>query len=213
MEKILEKLTEAENNYKSILMLKEHCSLNLESQKYQMENIKKELAILDEAVIELNTIINDKNKKYLEKVQTTINKALAFIFDDSMYEFVIEMKDKEIEFMLFDRIKGLTKKLNKVGGGVRVVISVFLQMFFIETRTFRKVLFCDESLYDVSEEYREKFFTFLNKYCLKNDFRIVIISHDTSIEKYIQNVLYIEPVMNTINEGVVNDGNTNGETK
>ncbi len=209
MEKILEKLTEAENNYKSILMLKEHCELNLKSQKNQMEAIKQELLILDEAVIELNKIINDKNKKYLEKVQTTINKALSFIFDDSMYEFTIEMKDKEIEFYLFDRLKGITKKLNKVGGGIRVVISVFLQMFFIETRSFRKILFCDESLYDVSEEYREKFFTFLKKYCIQNDFRIVVISHDPTIEKYIQNVLYVEPVMNTLKEGADDNANTN----
>lgn len=209
MEKILDKLTEAENNYKSILMLKEHCELNLKSQKNQMETIKQELLILDEAVIELNKIINDKNKKYLEKVQTTINKALSFIFDDSMYEFTIEMKDKEIEFYLFDRLKGITKKLNKVGGGIRVVISVFLQMFFIETRSFRKILFCDESLYDVSEEYREKFFTFLKKYCIQNDFRIVVISHDPTIEKYIQNVLYVEPIMKTTEEGVNDNANTN----
>lgn len=209
MEKILDKLTEAENNYKSILMLKEHCELNLKSQKNQMETIKQELLILDEAVIELNKIINDKNKKYLDKVQTTINKALSFIFDDSMYEFTIEMKDKEIEFYLFDRLKGITKKLNKVGGGIRVVISVFLQMFFIETRSFRKILFCDESLYDVSEEYREKFFTFLKKYCIQNDFRIVVISHDPTIEKYIQNVLYVEPIMKTTEEGVNDNANTN----
>ena len=200
MQNVLEHLTEKEKEYTELLNLKKHSELNLEEKKGAMEKLKEDLLILDEAVIELNEKINEKNKKYLEKVQTTINKALAFIFDDSIYEFSIEMKDKEIEFYLFDRIKGITKKLNKVGGGIRVLISVFLQMFFIETRSFRKVLFCDESLYDVSGEYREKFFTFLKKYCIQNEFRIVIISHDPTIEKYIQHILYIEPVMNNSNE-------------
>lgn len=118
---------------------------------------------------------------------------MTYVFDDEMYEFEISIDEKKIEFYLYDRTKDLKKTLNKVGGGIRVVIAVFLQMFFIETRGHHPALFCDESLYDVSEQYREKFFGFISKYCKQNNFKIVVISHDTSIEKYIENIIVLSP--------------------
>ena len=78
MQNVLEHLTEKEKEYTELLNLKKHSELNLEEKKGAMEKLKADLLILDEAVIELNEKINEKNKKYLEKVQTTKNKMYSF---------------------------------------------------------------------------------------------------------------------------------------
>lgn len=165
---------------------------SIEEIRKDLDNNINELNLLDSSFKQYNLIIKEKNDKYINKIKSLINKALLYIFDDEIYEIDIEIDDRKIEIYFIDKIKNIRKGLGRIGGGIRVVIATFLQLFFIQTRGFNKILFCDESLYDVSQEYREKFFEFLKKFCDKNDFKIVIMSHDTTMRKYIEHIVEIK---------------------
>lgn len=163
----------------------------IEEIKKELDNNIDELNILEGSFKQYNLIIKDKNDKYLNKIKLIINKALLYIFDDEIYEIDIETNDRKIEIFFIDKIKSIKKGLGRIGGGIRVVIATFLQIFFIQTRDYKKILFCDESLYDVSQEYREKFFEFLKKFCKENDFKIVVMSHDSTMRRFIEHIVEI----------------------
>ena len=184
--------------------------INKELKTLEMLKIKKEL--LEEDRLKLSTEVNELkedientkeasefiqsnlnafNEKYLEKIRVLINKALKYIFYDQNYEIVIELGNKKIDFLLKDNIKELTKPLSKVGGGIRIVVSVFLQVFFIMERNMERLILQDESLYAVSEIYRERFYNFMKMNSKENNFYIIVISHDERTERYMDDIISI----------------------
>ena len=89
MQNVLERLTEKEKEYTELLNLKKHSELNLEEKKGAMEKLKADLLILDEAVIELNEKINEKNEINIKNIKdnvlpTDIND-YNIILDNNIY--------------------------------------------------------------------------------------------------------------------------------
>lgn len=189
---VLEKINK---ELKTLEMLKIKKEL-LESDRLKLSTevnlLKEEIEDTKEASEFIQSNLNAFNEKYLERIRLLINKALKYIFYDQNYEIVIELENKKINFLLKDHIKdGLTKPLSKVGGGIRIVVSVFLQVFFIMERNMERLILQDESLYAVSEIYRERFYSFMKMNSKENNFYIIAISHDDRTERYMDDIISI----------------------
>ena len=190
-ETILKKIDKEIDKLKTLKIKKElevDTRVNLSK---EIAELKDDIEVTKEAWDFIQTQLNLFNKKYIDRIEGLINKALAFIFYDESYEAKLEIKDKKLEIMLRDNGKDLTKPLSKVGGGIRIVISVFLQIFFITERNLERLMLLDESLYAVSEAYRERFYNFLKLNSVENNFYLLVISHDERTEKYMDNVITI----------------------
>lgn len=128
--------------------------------------------------------IEEFNKQYLKSLEDLVNSVLKYSFHDQNYEFKIVPEDKKLEFKIIDHLKGIEKTLDKLGGGISIIISVFLQIYFITERNHERLIIADECLYAISEEYRERFYHFIRKYTQENNFYVFVISHDKTTSKY-----------------------------
>lgn len=190
-ERVLEKIDKEIDKLKTLNIKKEleiEARVNLSK---EVAELKDDMEVTKEASEFIQLQLNLFNKKYIDRIEGLINKALSFIFFDASYEAKLEIKDKKLEVLLKDNDKNLIKPLSKVGGGIRIVISVFLQVFFIIERKLERIMLLDESLYAVSEAYRERFYSFLKLNSKENNFYLLVISHDERTEKYMDNVITI----------------------
>ena len=151
-----------------------------------MINVKLQdvFVVKTDNVEKVKKAIEEYNSQYLDQLEILVNNVLKYSFHDQHYEFKIVPEDKKIEFMIIDHLKGIEKTLDKFGGGISIVISIFLQIYFITERNKKRIILADECLYAISEKYREKFYAFIKKYSQENDFYIFVISHDQSTSKY-----------------------------
>lgn len=180
-----------EEEIKILNVKKEMIDSEIKSKLSIIEKLTRQEEDTKRAADVIQECLNVFNEQYLNRIKKLLNAALKFVFFDQDYEFVFELKNKEIEFTIMDHQKNLQKPLSKLGGGIRVVISTFLQIFFITERKNQKILLLDESLYAISEKYREKFYTFLKTHSKENSFHILIISHDETANKYMEHIVEI----------------------
>ena len=185
---------EKENELKILTMKKELTLAGIKEKTKTIEELIKKEENTKRASDVIQECLNIFNEQYLNKIKKLLDAALKFVFFDQDYEFVFDLKDKDkkVDFAIMDHQKNLKKPLTKLGGGLRVVISTFLQIFFITERSNKRILLLDESLYAISEKYRENFYTFLKTHSRENEFYILIISHDATANKHMQHVIKIE---------------------
>lgn len=191
-ENIINEVVDVELNKLKTLKIKKELEIETRvNLSEEVTKLKEDIETTKESSDFIQLQLNLFNKKYIDRIEKLINKALAYVFYDENYKAKLEIKDKKLELLLEDKTKELTKPLSKIGGGIRIVISVFLQIFFIIERNLEKLLLLDESLYAVSEAYRERFYNFLKIHSKENNFHLLIISHDERTEKYMDNVITI----------------------
>ena len=71
-----------------------------------------------------------------------------------------------------------------IGGGVETVVGFCLQVYHIMLFNQAKILFCDESFAEISDEYLPAFMEFLRQLSEKHKFIFVLISHDIRLLPY-----------------------------
>lgn len=153
----------------------------------EVKRLDKEVVTLQESVELLDKVeqtLQAVSSRILGKSTDVIDKlvtaGLKAVFYDQKLEFktvVDKYRGKtSIKFELYDN--GQTAPLmSAFGGGVVVVVGVLLRIVTIIVLGQRRLLFLDESLAHLSEEYHENASALLKKLCEKEGFTILMVSH------------------------------------
>lgn len=118
------------------------------------------------------------------KIEETINLALNYIFFDKNYGSKIEVSDfrsKTIDIYLIDHSHNPPRKSNVkdgTGNGVRTVVSFVLLVYYLIRCGRKRFIIADEAYSAMSEEYVDKFFSFVSSLCKEKGLSIVLITHD-----------------------------------
>lgn len=130
-------------------------------------------------------------------LEKEINKALAYIFYDKSYVLKLIMDGKTLGIFIEDKVTGsvINVKQGK-GAGVRTIISFVLLVFYILYKNSYPVLFLDESYSEISDQYLERFFSYIKSVCDSKGLVVIWITHDMRFKNY-GDIIY------RVNDGVV----------
>lgn len=154
----------------------------------EVQRLEKELEVLTEDVELLDKVektLQAVSSKVLGASTKTIDRLVSTGLKSIFYDQNLEFKtciDKyrgktSIKFELFE--DGHTHSLmDSFGGGVLTVIGVLLRVTTIIVLGKRKILFLDESLNHLSEQYVPAASELLKKICAQLDFIVVMVTHE-----------------------------------
>ena len=74
--------------------------------------------------------------------------------------------------------------INSCGGGIRTIIGLMMQVFFILLYKAEPIIFIDEGLSQVSSTYLPTMFGLLKELADKNSLKILLITHDVRFTDY-----------------------------
>lgn len=126
------------------------------------------------------------------ELEKLLNTALEYVFFDKVYKIKIDLTErygKSLEFKVVDNSFSPPLELsteNGVGCGVRTLISFVLQVFYLVNRNAAPVLFLDEHLSAISQDYVDRFMSFLNGLAKEKGLTVVLITHDRRFMDFAQ---------------------------
>lgn len=153
-----------------------------------LEAEEKSVTIQESSINILKEIIDRASQEHIERIVDLLTYALQTIFFDRDYSVEVVMGDKRnsktAEFFLVEKTENevITSPFEDgIGGGILAVVGFVLQVYYLGYMSQSPIMFCDEALSQVSEQYKTPLFSFIKELADKKDFIFVLITHDQSI--------------------------------
>lgn len=155
--------------------------------------IEEELNVSKESKIYYQKSIDLVYENSIGELEKLLNLGMKYIFHDANYRVKLDLSDKRnksLNVLLVDQNDNELDILDGIGLGMRSVISFIIQIYYLINMGSYPVLFMDEKLTGLSNEYINHFFYFIKSICEQHNFIIVLITHDTRFETY-ANKIYV----------------------
>lgn len=158
-------------------------------QKEELQKKHEDLVALvgqDTQASEVVKVLFDKiSRTGFKFLEDLVNQALSSVFVDEDYEFKIQVDSRGTErTVAFKLRKGEQEfvPVNEVGGGIRVLISFILRVYYIIKTKSRHIIFMDEAFSNLSAEYVEPLVSFVRVLSKKFGFKFLFITHSPFIQ-------------------------------
>ena len=170
---------------------------------YQLSDLQKTMEM---SYACLERLINTESERFIKRVEGLVSFGLETIFFDEEYSCEIRLDSSNnatIHLVTKDdegnRICPNIK--DGVGGGIRTVVGIMLQVFFIFHTRSEPILFVDEGFSQLSDIYLPRLFAFLRELADKEDMKVVLITHDERIVPYADRVYKVDRGMSFLLAG------------
>lgn len=185
--------------------------LTLETYKHALEKYQLEIVTLnDQKIIQykaleaVKSIIDKVSREHLNHIQDLVSYGLKTIFFDRNYSLELEVRDlrgsKALEFKLVEELPDgtfITSPFEDgIGGGIKSVVGLILQIYHIQYYNLYPALFMDEALSNISSQYIPTTMEFLKQMSDKKGFKFILVTHDQRLIDYADTIY-------TVNEGEV----------
>jgi len=201
-ELILSKASQLEDLFVSCQAKLQSTRETINGTDISLGNVKKQhadkivqLEYTEKAIEVTKLLIGELSEKSIRKLQELLTYGMQTIFDDKNYSIEIEIADrgdlKTAEFFLVESVGNNIHKCklrDSVGGGVQVVVSFILRIYFMLSLGLRRFLILDESLSQLSEAYVEGLFKFIRQCNADLGFNILWITHDVRYISYADSI-------------------------
>ncbi len=184
--------------------------------------LEKDLSDWDGAKILLELLKNYKLEKRKDFILKVINQALTDVFQESYRIDILpkDMKGKSVastqkyDIIFFHNDIQIAKNeelLSSNGGGVLSIASLFFKLLIGYLYSKNKFYIFDESLSQVSPQYRERLSLFLREFCKKYGFTLVIVSQTEELERHADIVYEVDSSVDKNRVPVLDIVNIRGE--
>ena len=152
----------------------------------ELESLTHQIDILTKAQKVVQEMIASYSLEQIKRLEVVVTRCLRTVFFDKELSFEVEIVDKRnvknvffyITEVVGDMIYRFPLDTSSVAGGVLVVTSFIIQIYFITFFKLPQIVFLDEAFSQVSDQY----IPFLNQllYGLKDAYGliVVLITHD-----------------------------------
>ena len=177
-----------------------------EQTKLERTNVANELEQLivkenqyEKAVDLMKKIIEGMSQSQINHLETLINSSLETIFFDRNY--YVELKVTELrntnnlQILLNEVLEDgqiVKTKLEDNGYGVKSIIGLVLQIYFILYYHQYPILFMDEAMTNLSKQYLPYFKSLINDLAEKYGFIFVLVTHDRDIMELSDRTYFVE---------------------
>lgn len=168
------------SQYDDRLTRVEKLTKELTQLKSNVDNIAK----AEQVLLFLSSTILGKSTKTIDKLLTN---GFRLVFDDQNLTFATSI-DKyrgktSVKFELLEDGRSVPI-MDSYGGGVIVIAGLLLRVATIMLLNLRKVIFLDESLSHLSEQYHSNASRLIRQLCEKLDFTIVMVTHQPAFAEH-----------------------------
>lgn len=135
----------------------------------------------------LNKTIKIQSDKFIGQIRDILDYGIRNIFDDKEYSIDIKINDgKAAIHLLYQDENGFTVNpdIQNCGGGIRTVIGVLLQIFFIFQHKVEPILIVDEGFSQLSDRYLPNLFSVIKQICKTNGLKLLLVTHDPRLQQY-----------------------------
>ncbi len=186
-----------------------------------LQTLEKDLVDWDGAKTLLELLKNYKLEKRKDFILKVINQALIDVFQESYRIDILpkDMKGKsaasltQYDVIFYHNDIEIAKNeelLLSNGGGVLAVTSLFFKILIGYLYSKNKFYIFDESLSQVSPQYRERLSLFLKEFCEKYDFTLVIVSQTEELERHADLIYEVSSSIDDSQVPILNIDNING---
>lgn len=142
----------------------------------------------------LESLIKTESSRFIKKIRDILDYGVKTIFFDEEYSIDIRTEDTNttIHLVYTDKLGNIiSPDIKHCGGGVRTVVGVLLNLFFIFHYKTEPIIFVDEGFSQVSSIYIPYLMGLLQELSDKNGLKILLITHDMRIMSYADKVYEI----------------------
>ena len=169
---------------------------NLVANNTELERINKRHGDMVWSYQYLDTLVKTESNRFISRLEELLNYGVSVIFNDRDYrlKIVIEEDKRASIHLLFTDEDGneISPDIRDCGGGIRTVIAVIMQIFFLFHYQVEKVLIIDEGLSQISSEYLPNLFSLLDEIARNNGLKILLITHDSRMMEYATNTYVVD---------------------
>ncbi len=188
----------------------------------QLNQLEKDLSDWDGAKTLLELLKNYKLEKRKDFILKVINQALTDVFQES-YRIDILPKDmkgksaastQKYDIVFYHNDIEIAKNeelLSSNGGGVLSIASLFFKLLIGYLYSKNKFYIFDESLSQVSPQYRERLSLFLKEFCKNYGFTLVIVSQTEELERHADIVYEVDASVDSNKVPILNIVGVQGE--
>lgn len=168
----------------------------IEKNNKEISKNEQQLAKLNEYNINLqiaqnylDLLIKQESNIFIKNINEILNYGIKTIFDDCDYSIEIQIDNdanKAVIYLVYSDENGnkISSDIQQCGGGIKTVIGVLLQIFFIVHYELEPILFVDEGFSQVSSQYLPNLFSVIQEVTKKNGLKLLLVTHDTRILEY-----------------------------
>lgn len=192
-EKLINDFSGKRGEYKAILTNLHNSELSYEKLKNQHKVDLKRYELNRNAVEVVKKLIEMLSAKGIGKLESLLTYGLNTIFADREYTISIDVKErgdiKTAEIWIVETLEnGMQRKCklkDSIGGGVQVIVSLIMRVYFILVLGLRRIVFMDETFTEVADEYLPGLFEFIRNTIDELDFNFLLITHDNRFSEYV----------------------------
>ena len=145
----------------------------------------------------LDALVKSESNRFIKQLEELLNFGVKTIFDDRDYsvEIVTEENNRasiHLKYMDEDGNMISPDVRDSVGGGIKTVIAILLNIFFLFQYGITKLLILDEALSQLSSEYLPNLFGLLDELAKKNGLKLLLITHDDRMTEYASQQYIVE---------------------
>ena len=151
----------------------------------EIVTLRGEYKLQEKSIIVMKELIDKLSQQHIKKLVDLLSFALKTIFYDKNYSVELKVENKRdsksAQFFLVERIGEETLRYDfedGIGGGILAVVGFVLQVFYLGYFKLAKIIFCDESFSQISDQYIDGLMSFIHKLSDKRGFIFVLVSHD-----------------------------------
>lgn len=160
----------------------------LAKREKELENVKLVFQTTKFAYAYLDQLVKEESGKFIKRLNEILDFGVKTIFDDCDYSIEIRVSEnsKATIHLVYDDDDGnkLSPDIQICGGGIRTVVGVLMQIFFIFHYKTEPILFVDEGFSQVSSQYLPNLFSLIGEMCEKNGLKVLLVTHDERMIPY-----------------------------
>jgi ABC-type glutathione transport system ATPase component len=166
-------------------------SASLKTTRDRRDEIVRRLDLEQSARAVVERLVELVTERDVGEMKRLIDWGLAIVFPDRGYEILITVDtsrgNQTMRFDLREKIHGedvCSDVREDIGGGVRAVIGLLIQVFYVRWLDLPRVIAQDEGLTAVSSDYLGNLYELMTAFRDRMGFKFLFVAHDPRIRAW-----------------------------
>lgn len=160
----------------------------LDAKEASLKVMREHRANMEWAYNYLDALVKNESNRFIKELEELLNSSVQTIFAERDYSVEIVVEDNKrasIHLKYVDEDGNeISPDVKDCGGGIRTVIGIILQVYFIFYSDVERVIFVDEGFSQVSSDFLPQLFGLLDELCKNNGLKLCLVTHDSRIMEY-----------------------------
>ena len=179
------KALQLKSKYETLLTQLSSVETQKEDLKTKMKALYDKVGTYENSIEYMKKLIDVLSRKHINHLETLLNSAVQSIFYDKDYKIEFEISEyrnnNNLTIYLIETLEDgseIKTDIKNNGFGLKSIIGLILQVYFIMYHNQSRILFMDESLSAISTNYIEYVRELIKSLTKEYGFIFILVNHD-----------------------------------